>query len=122
MRNPTTYFRPNASWSKVSSGSFVIRYYPEGFLYDVAGCALFSKKAGAVEYLTALLNSKLVKPLLSDFAPTLNFETGQVRSVPILPNWDDMADHSRQLSQRAISISKADWNLSETSWGFTKHP
>jgi hypothetical protein len=122
IRNPDTFFKPSASWSKVTSGSFVIRYFPQGFIYDVAGCSLFSNNKGAIPLLTGLLNSKLVDPLLSSLAPTLNFEVGQVAGVPLLANWHKHIGSALQLTQSCIDISKADWDNFETSWDFETHP
>lgn len=42
--NRATYFMENISWSKVTSGGLAMRYFPIGFVYDVAGCSAFVKK------------------------------------------------------------------------------
>ena len=40
--NKDTYFRKCISWSKVTSGGLAMRFFEEGFVYDVAGCSAFT--------------------------------------------------------------------------------
>lgn len=55
--NRATYFMENISWSKVTSGGLAMRYFPIGFVYDVAGCSAFVKKEYTF-YLLAFLTLK----------------------------------------------------------------
>ena len=82
IRNSNFYFQPSISWSKVSSGSIAFRYYPTGFLFDVAGCSIF--KDNKKEYLMGFLNSSVSKEILSMISPTLNYEVGHISSLPII--------------------------------------
>ena len=121
-QNTETYFRESASWTKVTSGGFALRYFPPGFIYDVAGCSLFSEQENALNTLLGTLNSKLVEPLVSSLAPTLNFEVGQVASVPIINTQDEIYLDQQETVRRCIEISKSDWDNFETSWDFQTHP
>lgn len=56
--NKDTYFKENISWSKVTSGNLAMRYFQEGFVYDVAGCSAFSKHR-YIKYLLGFYNSIL---------------------------------------------------------------
>ena len=42
-QNIEYFFRPSISWSFISSSSFGVRVYPQGFLFDVGGSSLFPK-------------------------------------------------------------------------------
>jgi len=54
--------------------------------------------------------------------PTLNFQVGNVASLPvILPN-DDEKSKIDSLVEENIYISRTDWDSFETSWDFKKHP
>src|SRR5690606_6183253 len=44
IRSPQYYFNSSISWSKISAGGLGVRYFPEGFIFDVAGCSIFEKK------------------------------------------------------------------------------
>ncbi|RYQ43666.1 hypothetical protein PG2000B_0927 [Bifidobacterium pseudolongum subsp. globosum] len=41
LRNPSHYFKPSVSWSKISSGAPAFRLFPPGFVFDVAGTSIF---------------------------------------------------------------------------------
>lgn len=118
IRNPDTYFKPSASWSKVTSGSFVLRHFPSGFVYDVAGCSIFSPEPNALEFITCALNSVVVKPVLADLSPTLNFEVGQIAATPIIRDWQNHADAAKDKHDALVGLFRSDWNEYETSWEF----
>ncbi|WP_242086584.1 BREX-1 system adenine-specific DNA-methyltransferase PglX [Microbacterium lacticum] len=113
------YFLPSVSWSKVSSGSPAFRMYPEGFVFDVAGTPVFGGEPDLLD-ICAIANSEPARQLLEAMAPTLNFEIGQVASLPILSTED--LDEGRTRTKRLIAESKADWDSSETSWSFRENP
>lgn len=114
IRNPKTYFRPSISWSKISSGAPAFRYFPQGFIYDVAGTSIFctnEQRKGIIAY----TNSSLAYAQLTAIAPTLNFEVGQIASLPIVNN--DSKDAGRNVDD-LIAVSKADWDSFESSWNY----
>ena len=117
IRNSNFYFQPSISWSKVSSGSIAFRYYPTGFLFDVAGCSIF--KDNKKEYLMGFLNSSVSKEILSMISPTLNYEVGHISSLPIIL---DMNKKIAIYVHDNIQICKNDWDDYETSWDFKSHP
>ncbi|WP_282858727.1 Eco57I restriction-modification methylase domain-containing protein [Pseudoclavibacter helvolus] len=113
------YFLPSVSWSKVSSGSPAFRMYPEGFVFDVSGTPVFGAEVDLLD-ICAIANSEPARKLLEAMAPTLNFEIGQVASLPILST--EGLDEGRARTRRLIAESKADWDSSETSWSFRENP
>jgi putative restriction enzyme len=114
------YFLRSISWSKVTAGHFVLRYYPEGFLFDVAGPSIFADRETQL-YILALMNSNIKYPLLEELYPTINYEMGQVASTPLIINRNQKSNVTI-LSEQNINLSKADWDSFETSWDFDKHP
>ena len=56
--NKDTYFRKCISWSKVTSGGLAMRFFEEGFVYDVAGCSAFTSDK-YIYYLLAFYNLKV---------------------------------------------------------------
>ncbi|MDH6236281.1 hypothetical protein H4V99_001026 [Cryobacterium sp. CG_9.6] len=111
------YFRPMVSWGKVSSGAPSFRYYPPGFLFDVAGTAMFREPE--VELLDALsfCNSVVAQHFLAALSPTLNYESGQISSLPLLPG---PKERRREIARQLVAIAKADWDSDETAWGFER--
>ena len=77
------FFRDTISWSKISSGTVSFRYYPQGFIFDVAGCCIYSDNLPIVSIM-AFLNSSVAKLYLSMLSPTLNYEAGHIGSIPIV--------------------------------------
>ena len=113
-QNTITYFQPSISWSKISSGAPAFRYFPQGFIYDVAGTSIFctnEQRKGIIAY----TNSSLAYAQLTVIAPTLNFEVGQIASLPIVN--DDSKDAERNVDD-LIAVSKADWDSFESSWNY----
>lgn len=116
LRSPEYYFQPSVSWSKVTIGDISFRYIPEGALFDVAGCSIFKVKHD-IEPVIGLLNSKLVKPLLSEISPSVNYEVGQISRVPF-----KMVIASKTFVRQLIQITREDWDSFETSWDFQSFP
>ena len=119
VRNPQTYFQPSASWSKVSSGSPAFRYYPKGFMYDVAGTSIFTNNRSHTLEILGFTNSHICELMLKAVAPTLNFEVGQIASLPVADNLDGNA---ATLADNLVYLSRNDWNAYETSWDFQTSP
>ncbi|OOF14448.1 SAM-dependent methyltransferase, partial [Salinivibrio sp. PR932] len=84
IKSISEYFKPNISWSKISSGNLAMRYYPNGYLFDVAGCCIFSDSQSDLLFLLGFSNTNMVRSLLESISPTVNFEAGQIASLPIL--------------------------------------
>lgn len=119
LRDPELYFRPALTWSKIGSGSFSVRYMPEGCLFDIAGCCVFGVRE--YEYVLAFCNSSICNEYLSLLSPTLNYEVEHIKKLPILFN-SDLQERVKQLALDSIDCCKADWNAFETSWDFERHP
>lgn len=118
VRNPKTYFLESLSWSKISAGSIAFRYFPQGFVYDVAGTSLFAPHK-QIRFFIGALNSVVINHILKMISPTLNYEVGQIATLPI-PDINNEAIDS--IAGDCISISKQDWDAHETSWDFGTSP
>lgn len=117
-QNTNLYFRQSISWSKISSGAPAFRFFPEGFIFDVAGTSIFSDEVKLSFGLMGFCNSKTVLKILTAISPTMNFEVGHIGSLPIL----DWPSNAATVSQNLVELSKTDWDAYETSWDFTKLP
>lgn len=121
IKSMSEYFKPCLSWSKISSGSIAFRYYPEGFVFDVAGCCIFYKDKTTMFYDFGFVNSIIAKEILSAISPTLNYEAGHIASLPIIRE-NTYFEETTVLVRNNISLSKQDWDSYETSWDFKRHP
>ena len=120
-RSLTYMFFESVSWSKIASGNISFRYFPKGFMFDVAGLSLFVKEEAELtkESMIAFLNSKVCQHYLKAISPTLNFEVGQVTNLPIGVTHDLELE---ELVSKNLKTCKEDWDFYETSWNFKKHP
>ncbi|BCX74281.1 BREX-1 system adenine-specific DNA-methyltransferase PglX [Acinetobacter sp. Tol 5] len=114
--NKEYYFRESISWSKVSSGNIAVRYFPSGFIFDVAGCSVFAEKKSLI-ILLGILNSNLSRKFLEAISPTLNYEKGQIEQLPII-----LEENAESIVNKLIENTKNNWDTYETSWDFTQNP
>jgi hypothetical protein len=114
VRGKQYQFKESLSWSFVTSGNFGVRYSPPGSMFDVAGSSIFIDH-NKIYSLLGFLNSKVATTILKVIAPTLNFQVGNIASLPIGNIFNPQID---ALVKECISISKLDWDTNELSWDF----
>lgn len=116
-------FFESISWSKIATGRIAFRYYPKGFMFDVAGLSMFRKneKVPPETYIIGLMNSAIAMYYLKAMSPTMNFESGQIANVPIIKDENQYNIVSTFVNAN-IEESKQEWDSFETSWNFKKHP
>lgn len=122
IRNPNTYFNEGITWSLISSSAFSARRFYNGHLYDVGGSGAFPP-SNKIDYIVGVLCSKLSYEFLKFLNPTLNFQVGNVGSLPIIfPKDENIRKQIDNIVAQNIQISKDDWDSFETSWDFEQHP
>ncbi|WP_458734934.1 BREX-1 system adenine-specific DNA-methyltransferase PglX [Zobellella taiwanensis] len=114
-QNMDFYFREGATWTKVSSSNFSVRYSPKGHLFSDAGMKIFSDTPSSLNDLIGFLNSNLTPYFLSFLSETINYEQGNISRLPVL-------EVGGGVVSQAISIAKSDWDSYELSWGFSGSP
>ena len=121
IKSMSEYFKPCLSWSKVTTVDIAFRYFPAGFIFDVAGCCIFYKDVNAQKYHFGFLNSNVCGSILKMISPTMNYEAGHIASMPIITSSEQEVNVQRVVDSN-IEISKKDWDSFETSWDFKIHP
>ena len=112
-------FRASLSWSLVTSGGFSVRFFPDYFMFNVAGISCFP--SAHLNYILGLLNTKITSNITQMLNPTINMNAGDVAKVPIVINNEKEAP-VEFLVKAMISLSKADWDSYENSWDFKRNP
>lgn len=117
------YFQESVTWSFVSSSYFGVRYSDPGAIFDMGGCSAFPLEVGFAKPLCAFLCSNLVFEQLKVMNPTLNFQVGNVGSLP----WLNMkiraiVSQVNHLAEQGINTARRDWNAYERSWDFQSFP
>jgi hypothetical protein len=112
------YFREGITWTFVSSAFFAVRYTPPGSIFDVSGSSLFSDEPKVV---LALMCSDLASEFMLALNPTVNFQVGNVKSIPYLAEpISAIKGEVAVIADKAIQLHAEDWNSYETSWDFAR--
>ena len=120
ITNIPYYFKEGITWSVLcSEPSF--RWYNSGFIFSNGGQCIVPDGSVNLYYLVGLLNSKISGYLLNMLSPTLGFESGYLKKLPIIVS-QDYEKEVTELAQKNIAIYKEDWDDVEISWDFKKHP
>ena len=114
------YFLKGVTWTFISSSSFGARYTPPGFVFDVAGSSLFCDEPKSI---VAFLSSELCFQFLKTLNPTLNFQVGNLKSLPIIRKLlSESKGRVSALARVACSATQEDWDAYERSWDFQSLP
>lgn len=112
------YFKQGITWSFISTSRLGVRFLPAGCVFDVAGSSLFSDKID-IRYILGLLSTKVSYSILKILNPTINFQAGNIKSIPFI---SQNIEGIVAIVQDNIDISKKDWDIHETSWDFDTNP
>ncbi len=119
VKNIPYYFRKGLTWSAIAK-KYAVRAYNEGFIFADKGQACFVEES-SYYYICGLLNSKYVDAILAIISPTLDFNCGYIKKIPVSIDIAHKGD-IETLVKASITTSKDDWDSFETSWDFTRHP
>lgn len=115
------YLKEGITWSFVTSGMYSARYYPNGFLWDVAGSPCVIKEQDLLFYVLGFLSTKIANQILKIINPTINCQVVDMQNTPVLID-NKKIPEVKNISIDSVEISKSDWDSFETSWDFTEHP
>lgn len=120
ITNIAYYFKPGITWSVICSyPSF--RWYGNGFLFSNGGQCVVPDSDEELEYIIGILNSKVTEYLLNILSPTLGFESGYLKKIPIIQN-PEKKESVMKIARANIELCKKDWDSFEISWDFVTHP
>ena len=120
IQNTQFYFQESLTWSALTSGDFSVRWSDIGALFGSGGYSAFVT-SDMVKYILALMNNKVNAVFIKIVSPTLNYEVGHIKTIPVCIS-EKYHDDVNALVDRCIYLSKQDWDSFETSWDFEGHP
>lgn len=74
------FFRRGITYSYLTSASFCARVLLDDFIFDAAGSSMFTEE---IEKILGVLNSRAAAYFLNLINPTVNFQAGDLRRLPI---------------------------------------
>jgi len=119
VKNIPYYFKKGLTYSAISY-KFAVRAYDNGFIFADKGQAVFANEVDYY-YLCGLLNSAYCATILSIISPTIDFNCGYIKKIPI----KIVATNRQEINEivkETIKLSKEDYDCFENSWNFKKHP
>ena len=120
IQNTQFYFKESLTWSALASGNFSVRWSEKGAVFGSGGyCAFTNKKIE--KYILALMNNRVTSLLIQFVSPTLNYEVGHIKTIPVIID-EEQHGIIDEVVTDCIDVSKRDWDSFETSWDFKKHP
>ena len=120
VKDRGNYFKRLISYTKISSGTFPARASDHGFIFDVAGSAIFPTEID-YELVLGFLCSALGELFIRAQNPTINVQSGDVANLPYDPELISPYREAIILSVRSlIDLFRKDWNATELSWSFQR--
>lgn len=113
-------FSSALTWTVIGTEKTSFRFCPVGFLYSNSGYGLFCNNEKTKYYLLGFMNSKIAASLLKILSPSMGFESGYLRKLPLIES--DSLDSIVERVKNCIDGSKTEWDSFEASWDFKKHP
>ncbi len=117
-QNAQFYFNESITWSEITSSWKSFRFNESGSISDVKGQSAYFKTNQELISALCWLNSNVVEYLTKVQNPTLSFQSGDYKNLP-LPS---MPTEFIEMGKEAIHIVKSDWDIFETSNKFESSP
>lgn len=113
------WYKKGITWGLITSNLPSFRLLPEEATFDKGGSSIFLIDYVNYNYFIGLLNSKVFHKVVLVLNPTLNFQVKDIRSMPIILNNEETVN---SIIEKAIEVSKIDWDSFEISSDFITHP
>ena len=114
-RSPDLYFRPNLTWTKITSGAPSFRYSKKGYINNDASMIVYQQGAITLFQILSVVNSKIASHYLSLLNESMNYTAGDIARIPLTSK---IPDRAVQIVRECIQQSTDDWNSQEISWSF----
>jgi hypothetical protein len=114
------YFRPGMTYTRVSADGFSVRTAPMGCVFNSAAPTVFPT-GDTGDLIFGILNSSVVDAILECLSPTLNYQAGELRKIPI-PHDPNLQEAVSPIVHSSVALARADWDNFETSWDFRDQP
>jgi hypothetical protein len=118
-QNTDYYFREGVTWTDLGASGFSARISPGGFIFDVSGSCAFPRTAEEIPGLLAVMNTGTTSYLLSLLNPTLHFQVGDLKRLPIIRS---EVDGLRSIVGACVRLAKMADTWEESTLSFVTPP
>ena len=121
IRNEQFFFKDGVTWSKIASNNISGRFSPSTNMFDAVGLTCFANSDEELFYFLGFICSNVANKYACMLNPSLSFTVGTVGRLP----WIYNKEYESQicfLVNSNVSNSKQDWDSSEISRDFFRHP
>jgi hypothetical protein len=116
-QNTSLYFQKGLTYSSISNKAISLRVLSNE-VFGGGGAGIFSHHN--IDSIQGFLNSSVPNYILMQMNNTLNYLINDVLNLPYSRIVDNA--YIAKLVSDCVAHSKSDWDSSETSWDFKKHP
>ncbi len=113
------WYKEGITWGDITSYKPSFRVLPEGMTFETAGLTIFPTDASLQDYIIGLLNSCVFGKVAETLNSTFHTKIKDVQAMPVVIAYRNVV---KEIVQKTILLSKADWDSFETSWDFKRHP
>jgi len=99
------YFRQGITYSYIGTKGFKARLLSPGSVFDIASSALFSDEID-LNYMLGFLNSSLIRFILGTLNPTVNFQIGDLRRIPMRKPPHETERDVAALAMEAVDLAR----------------
>lgn len=114
VKNESFYFKEGLCFSFVNTRGIAVRKLPADCIFDVGASAIFSDQN---DFLLAYLNSSLMVALANSLNPTINYQVGDLKRLPVL-NFSDNVKQTLAALANECAANKEELSalLDPSSW------
>lgn len=98
------YFKPGLTYSYIGTRGFRARLLTPDAVFDIASSGIFSEKINLF-FLLGYLNSSLARSILGILNPTINFQIGDIRRLPLKYPQPDIESAVAEQTKTAVEIA-----------------
>ncbi|MCR5314504.1 MAG: BREX-1 system adenine-specific DNA-methyltransferase PglX, partial [Bacteroidaceae bacterium] len=107
LRNQEFYFKEGITYSAAGSKGTTFRYLPPNSIIDSGGPGIYSVTDVNMDYVLALLNTKLSFYVCDCLNPTVNTTHGDLRRIPFAEAKHNDENNIVSLSQQNVNVKKS---------------
>ena len=116
------YFQKGITWSLFGFENFGVRFKECGYVFDVSGSSMFPEE-NDLYYMIGYLCSNVCFKFLACLAPTVNFQVGNIASLPLkFTNDQKIRNEIDVLVKENVKLCQEEWSFYETNMEFKAHP